>query len=403
MSGVVVIGAGQAALSFAVKFRSLDETTPLTILGDEPFAPYQRPPLSKKYATREMSQEQLLLRPENWYSDNNVDLRCAAKVQVIRRDGKTVALEDGSEINWERLVLATGSRARRLPDNITKDLSGIHYLRNLQDADAFGEELVEGRRVLIVGGGYIGLEAAAVCAAKGLEVTLVEAADRILQRVACAETSDWFRKLHESHGVNFKEGVGLQDLSGENGRLKQAALSDGSIVETDFALIGIGIIPNAELASAAELSVDGGILINEFCQTTDPDIYAAGDCAAFSFDGQITRIESVPNAIDQANAVATNMVGQPAAYKANPWFWSDQYDVKLQIAGLNRGYDKVVVRPGAKPGAMSHFYYCGNELLAIDAMNEPRVYMVGKRLLEAGQTIPLDKAADCDFDLKSLL
>ena len=251
MSGVVVIGAGQAAASFAVKFRSLNQTTAVTIVGDEPFLPYQRPPLSKKYATRDMSRDQLLLRPENWYGDNDVILRRGVSVSAVNRDSKTIKLDDGNEMDWDKLVFATGSRPRRLPEILTKGLEGIHYLRSLEDADAFGDELLEGRNVVIVGGGYIGLEAAAVCAVRGMNVTLVEASERILQRVACKETSDWFRALHEKHGVVFNEGVGLDDLSGEDGRVTQATLSDGTVLKADFVLVGIGIVPNSELAKAA--------------------------------------------------------------------------------------------------------------------------------------------------------
>ncbi len=403
MSGVVVIGAGQAAASFAVKFRSLNQTTAVTIVGDEPFLPYQRPPLSKKYATRDMSRDQLLLRPENWYGDNDVILRRGVSVSAVNRDSKTIKLDDGNEMEWDKLVFATGSRPRRLPETLAKGLGGIHYLRSLEDADAFGDELLEGRNVLIVGGGYIGLEAAAVCAVRGMNVTLVEASERILQRVACKETSDWFRALHEKHGVVFKEGVGLDDLSGEDGRVSQATLSDGTVLNVDFVLVGIGIVPNAELAKAAGLEVDGGIVVDAFCQTRDKDIFAAGDCAAFFQGGELTRIESVPNAIDQATAVAINMNSEPVPYEAKPWFWSDQYDVKLQIAGLNRGYDRVVVRQGNTSNTVSHLYYKGEELLAVDAMNEPRVYMVSKRLLEAGKSISVEQAMDHEFDLKSLL
>ena len=403
MNGVVVIGAGQAASSFAVKFRSLDQTTAITIVGDEPFVPYQRPPLSKKYATQDIGKDQLMLRPESWYEDNDVDLRTGVTVVSVDRFAKTIKLGDRDELHWDRLVFATGSRARRLPDAVTKGLAGIHYLRSMEDADAFGDELVEGRNVLIVGGGYIGLEAAAVCAVRGLNVTLVEASERILQRVACAETSNWFRNLHAGHGVVFKEGVGLANLSGEDGHLTHATLSDGTVVQADFALIGIGIIPNVELANDAGLEVEGGIVVDEFCRTNDPTVYAAGDCAAFSYNRQITRIESVPNAIDQANAVAINMNSEPVPYQAKPWFWSDQYDVKLQIAGLNRGYDRVVVRAGGNTSTVSHLYYKGDELIAVDAMNEPRVYMVSKRLLEAGKTISVEQALDHEFDLKSLL
>jgi len=403
MSGIVVIGGGQAASSFAVKFRSLDQVTPVTIVNDEPYLPYQRPPLSKKYATGDITKDQLLLRPENWYTDNNISLTNGVGAASIDRDARTVELADGRKLNWDKLVFATGSRPRRLPDAVTQSLDGIYYLRSIEDADSFGTELIENRSVLIVGGGYIGLEAAAVCASRGLKVTVVEAAERILQRVACEETSNWFRDLHEKHGVVFKEGVGLGEMSGDKGHLKQAKLSDGSVLDIDFALIGVGIIPNTELAEASGVHVDGGITVNAYCQTSDENIYAAGDCAAIQFRDQTTRIESVPNAIDQANAIANNLAGDAEPYVAKPWFWSDQYDVKLQIAGLNRNYDQVVVRPGSKAGAVSHFYYAKGSLLAIDAMNEPRVYMVGKRLLEAGQSIEVTQAADGEFDLKSLL
>ena len=404
MTGVIIIGAGQAAASFVAKFRALDQKTALTIYGNEPEIPYQRPPLSKKYATGDMAKAQLYLRPETWYSDQNIRLKTSVEVTSIDRTKRTVHLSDGTIAKWTKLMIATGSRVRELPQSVTNNLSGLHYVRTLEDADHFGEVLKSGRRIVIVGGGYIGLEAAAVCAQKGMKVTLVEAGARILQRVACEETSAWFKRLHVEEGVDIKEGVGLSHFEGQGGKLTRAVLSDKSVIDAEVAVVGIGILPNTELAEACELVVKNGIVVNGVCQTNDPDIYAAGDCAVTDYNGISTRLESVPNAIDQATVAGIHAAtGAAPNYVAKPWFWSDQFDVKLQIAGLNRGYTSVVTRPGKTSRSMAHFYYHGNTLLAIDAMNAPSVYMIGKRLLEAGKTIPPEQAADVEFNLKSLL
>lgn len=400
---IVIIGGGQAASSFAARFRQHDQSSRITIVGGERQYPYQRPPLSKKYVTGEMEADRLLLRPANWYHDNNVECLMGETATTIDRTKKQVQLASGSSVSWDNLVLTTGSRARALPASIGGELKGVCVLRGLEDADALVSELVPGRRALIIGGGYIGLEAAAVCASRGLKVTLIEAAERILQRVACPETSNWFRDLHQHHDVTIHEGSALDHLEDENGRVSAALLADGTRIETDFVLAGIGIIPNTELAADAGLEVDSGILVNGFCQTSDPSVYAAGDCAAFDYHAQRTRLESVQNAIDQAECAADNLAGIPRAYHPYPWFWSDQYDVKLQIAGLNRGYDQIIVRPGDREGAISHFYFAGDRFLAVDAMNDPRTYMVGKKMLEAGKNITPEQAADTELELKSLL
>ncbi len=400
---IIIIGAGQAAASCAAKLRQNDQTSLITIVGDEAQLPYQRPPLSKKYATGDMSLDQLLLRPADWYEQNNIEFVPGQTVTSIDPNNKEIMLSNGTSHSWDKLVLTTGSRARDLPASIGGDAKRVYLLRSLVDADALSDELVEGKNVVIVGGGYIGLEAAAVCASRGLNVTLVEAAERILQRVACPQTSDWFRNLHQSHGVTIHEGVGLERIETDDGIAAAVLLSNGTRIEADFILVGIGIIPNAELAQEAGLEVEGGIVVNEHCQTSHPDIYAAGDCAAFSYNGELTRLESVQNAIDQAECVADNITGQTREYEPYPWFWSDQYDVKLQIAGLNRGYDTIVTRTGDREGSMAHFYFAGNTFLAVDAMNDPRTYMVGKKMLEAGKNITPEQAADKSIELKSLL
>jgi 3-phenylpropionate/trans-cinnamate dioxygenase ferredoxin reductase subunit len=274
-------------------------------------------------------------------------------------------------------------------------------VRTLADVDAMEPEFVEGRRVLIVGGGYIGLEAAAVAAAKGLDVTLVEAAPRILGRVAAAETADYFRALHRRHGVDLREGVGLAALEGSGGRISGATLADGTRLAVDFALVGIGVLPNVALAEAAGLAVGDGIETDAFGATSDPAIFAAGDCARFPWRGRRIRLESVQNAIDQAKAVAAAMLGRPEPYDPVPWFWSDQYDVKLQIAGLNAGFERAVVRPGAREGAQSVWYFAGARLLACDAMNDARAYMTAKRWIEAGLSPDPGRVGDPTAELKA--
>lgn len=401
MSHIVVIGAGQAGASLVAKLRNTGFDGEVTLIGAESAPPYQRPPLSKAYLLGEMELERLYLRPENFYADQKITLRLDTRVDAIDAAAKEVVIGDEC-IAYDQLAITTGSTPRYLPAAIGGTLDGVHVVRTLADVDGMAPEFAEGRRVLIIGGGYIGLEAAAVAAKKGLKVTLVEMADRILQRVAAPETSDYFRALHGAHGVDIREGVGLDRLTGD-GRVTGAALSDGAELEIDFAIVGVGIAPDSALAESAGLELENGIKTDAGGRTSDPSIWAAGDCASFPYRGERIRLESVPNAIDQAEIVARNMLGEGVDYIAKPWFWSDQYDVKLQIAGLNTGYDNIVTRPGDKDGSVSFWYYQGDTLLAVDAMNEPRAYMVGKRLVEGGKSPDKAAVADPETELKALL
>ena len=299
------------------------------------------------------------------------------------------------------MALTTGSSPRRLPAAIGGALPGVYTVRTLADVDAMAPEFRAGRRLLIIGGGYIGLEAASVAAKLELDVMLVEMAPRILQRVAAPETSDYFRKAHTAHGVNILEGVGLDRLIGED-RVTGARLTDGRELAVDFVIVGVGIAPNTGLAQAAGLVLDNGIATDAQGRTSDPATFAAGDCASFPWKGGRLRLESVGNAIDQAEVVAENMLGAGKDYAAQPWFWSDQYEVKLQIAGLNTGYDRVVTRIDG-PEAVSFWYYGGDRLLAVDAMNDPRAYMIGKRLIEMGRSPDPGVIADPSINLKALL
>ena len=399
MSGIVIIGAGQAGSSLAIKLRALGYQGTVTLIGEEPYAPYQRPPLSKTYLLGEMALERLYLRPEEVYRDQNIELRLGTQVTAIDPVAQVISL--GAEtLSYDQLALTTGSTPRLLPEAIGGRLKNVFAVRGLADVDAMRPAFERGGHVLIIGGGYIGLEAAAVAAKRGLKVTLVEMADRILQRVACAQTSDYFRALHQSHGVTLLEGVGLSSLTGTE-HVTGAILSNGATLDIDFALVGVGIQPNTQLADAAGLTLNNGIETNALGQTSQSIIWAAGDCASFPYQGQRIRLESVPNAIDQAEVVAANMLGAQKAYHATPWFWSDQYDVKLQIAGLNQGFENVVTRIGE--AGRSHWYYKAGQVLAVDAMNDPRAYMVAKRLIEAGKTADPALVADPGSDLKALL
>ena len=403
MNHIVVIGAGQAGCSLAIKLRALGFDGQITLIGEEPAPPYQRPPLSKAYLLGEMQRERLYLRPPAFYDDQNITLRLGQRAQAIDPAARTVTV-DGQTIAYDQLVLATGSVPRRLPAAIGGDLPGVYTVRTLADADAMAPEFAAGRRVLIVGGGYIGLEAAAVAAKRGLSVTLVEMAGRILQRVAAPETSDYFRALHRSHGVRIIEGTGLEHLTGTS-RVSRARLADGQSFDVDFVIVGVGITPATGLAEAAGLTIDNGIRVDAGGRSSDPSVWAAGDCASFPWKGGRIRLESVPNAIDQAEAVAANILGAGRDYVATPWFWSDQYDVKLQIAGLNAGYEDVVARGGGGggQGPVSFWYYRGDRLIAVDAMNAPREYMIAKRLIEMGKSPGKAEVANPETDLKALL
>ena len=396
---VVIVGAGQAGAALAAKLRALGHDGEIVMLGDEPAPPYQRPPLSKAYLLGEMEEDRLWLRAPEFWADSNVELRLGQAVTAIDPTAKTVTV-GGEALAYDHLALTTGSTPRRLPAAIGGSLEGVYTVRTLADVDAMRGEFQPGRRVIIVGGGYIGLEAAAVGAKLGLEVTVLEMAPRILQRVAAPETSDYVRALHQSHGVKVLESTGLDRLVGDD-RVEGALLKDGRQIPADFVIVGVGITPNTHLADEAGLEIDNGIATDELGRTSDPAIWSAGDCASFPWRGGRIRLESVGNAIDQAEVVAANILGAGAAYEAKPWFWSDQYDLKLQIAGLNMGYDRIVTRRGEGDVA-SFWYYRGADLLAVDSMNDSRAYMVGKRLIEMGKS-PAPEVIETATDLKPLL
>lgn len=400
VNDVVVVGAGQAGLAVVARLRAKGFAGRITLIGAEPTPPYHRPPLSKAYLLGDLPREQLYLRPERYYDENDIRLLLGKAVSAIDASARTVTVGD-SAIPYDALVLTTGSEPRRLPPDIGGSLGGVFSIRSLADIDAMAPHIRSGARVLIVGGGYIGLEAAAVAIRRGVKVTLIEMSERILQRVAAPETSAYFRSLHKKAGVDLREGVGLVRLAGDD-NVRSAILTDGTILDLDAVLVGIGVEPSTALAEMTGLALDNGVCTNAFGETTAPYIWAAGDCASFPYQGSRIRLESVQNAIDQAECVADNLIGAGKAYSPKPWFWSDQYDTKLQIAGLNIGYDQVVERENYKDG-ISFWYFRDKKLLAVDAINDPRAYMVGKRLIDSGRSPSPASVTDQTINLKTLL
>ena len=397
---VVIVGAGQAAASFIAKLRNGEHTGPIILIGEESHLPYQRPPLSKKYLLGELELDRLLLRPRSWYEDNEVTVMLGTTVTSVDPVKQQIVLDSGEVIHYNKLLLATGSTPHRLPQSIGGHLPGVYTLRSLIDVDQMKPEFQAGRKLLIIGGGYIGLEAAAVAAGLGLAVTVIELADRILKRVAAPATSDYFRALHAENNVTILENKGLEALIENDGKVATAKLSDGSEIAVDFVITGIGVAPNDRLANDAGLTIDNGIATDLQSRTSDHNIYSAGDCASFQYQGNRIRVESVQNAVDQAENAASHILGEEVIYEPIPWFWSDQFKTKLQIAGLNLGYTDTVTRSGKREGSQSVWYYQGEKLLAVDAMNDPIAYTMGRKILAAGNNPSKEEVVDPLVNLK---
>ena len=399
---IVVVGAGQAAASFVSRHIRLGSDVDVHLIGEEPVPPYQRPPLSKKYLTGEVDRERLFIRPPQWYAEQRITTSFGTRVESIDRDTRQVSTQNGDTISYHKLLLCTGSSARNLPATLGGELLGVYTLRTLADLDKMAPEFQSGRNLLIIGGGYIGLEIAASARKLGMKVTLVEMAERILQRVAAPETSNFIRSLHQANGVEIRESARMKQLCETDGRVRGAEMEGGEELAADLVLVGIGGSANTGLAEQAGLDCDNGIAVNNICQTSDPDIYAAGDCTSFIRNGRRVRLESVQNAADQGDLIAQVLSGADLQYDALPWFWSDQYDCKLQIAGLSSGYTNTVVRPGTTHNSQSTWYYAEDRLIAVDAMNDTGAYAFGRKIIAANRHPPPSEIADPDTDLKAL-
>jgi len=400
--GVIIIGASHAGSQTAVSLRQAGYAGVVTVIGDEAPLPYHRPPLSKDFLSGEKSIDDILIRPAQTYAGADISMRLSTRVGAIDRKFKTVLTDDGDGLAYDKLVLATGARVRRLPVS-GEDLAGVYYLRDSADVTAIKARAQTAKTAVIIGGGYIGLETAASLRKQGLGVTVLEAMPRILQRVTAPVMSDFYRRIHTEEGVQILENVMAAEIQAAKDRLNVITACDKTLL-ADMVIIGIGVIPNTDLAEAACLTIDNGIAVNEFCQTSDPDIYAAGDVTWHHnpiYDDHI-RLESVPNATEQGKTVAAHITGNPKPYNSLPWFWSDQFDLKLQIAGLSSGYDDVIIRGNNESGrSFAAFYFKDDKFIAVDAVNAPRDFMFGKMTLTKGVNLDKLKLVDSEIDLKS--
>ncbi len=404
MSTIVIVGAGHAAGQAAASLRQQGYEGEVVIIGDEPHIPYQRPPLSKQYLSGEQGIERVYLRPEKFYAAKNITVKTGVRVVQIDTAAQTVTTDGSETLAYEKLLIATGSRPRRL--NIPGgDLPGIHYLRTISDADAIRSEMAPGKKMVIVGGGYIGLEVASVGIAQDLEVHVLEMEARILQRVTTPEMSTFYHELHTIRGVHLHTSTVVSGFSGD-GRVRAVLAgkeNDEKAFPADLVLVGIGIVPNVELAHDAGIECDNGIIVDDHCRTSVANVFAAGDCTNHPnalLDRRL-RLESVPNAMEQARVAATNMCGGEKTYASVPWFWSDQYDLKLQMVGFSADGDTQVIRGDKAENHFAVFYLKDGILVAADAVNSPREFMVCKQLV--GKPVDADKLADPETDLKTLL
>jgi 3-phenylpropionate/trans-cinnamate dioxygenase ferredoxin reductase subunit len=406
--GTLIVGASQAGLQLAVSLRQLGDVAPITLIGAESHPPYQRPPLSKEFLARTDAPDSLAFRAPSFYAGADIDLVCGERVTdlALHQSGAGVATTaSGRRLRFDRLALTVGARPRRLTVP-GADLDGISYLRDLGDAAQLRSRLAAASSVVVVGGGFIGLEAAAIARAQGKTVTVVEAAERLIARAVAPLVSEFYRQAHERRGTTVLLSAAVSGFRGDAGRVAAVQLADGREILADLVVVGVGVVPRIELAEQIGLECPGGIAVDAHARTSNPSVVAAGDCTVqpHPLTGVGTvRLESVQNAVDQAAVAAATLRGRLEPKKTVPWFWSNQGDLRLQIAGLAAGYDRHVVRGDPDTERFSVLYYRGEQLLAVDAVNTPADYLVVRKALGDGTTIPADKAADAGTKLKSLV
>jgi 3-phenylpropionate/trans-cinnamate dioxygenase ferredoxin reductase subunit len=401
--GVVIVGASHAGFQLAASLRQAGFDGPVTLVGDEPVLPYQRPPLSKDYLDGKIGFDLLLLRPEAFYRDHRIDFLRGTRVAAIDRAGQAVRLDSGERLGYGHLVLATGAR-NRVPPLPGIELDGVCYLRTLAETEALRDRLGAAEHIVVIGAGFIGLEFAAVARAHGKPVHVVELVDRVMARVVAVPTSLFFAEAHRRSGVEFGFGAQAVRIAGHGGKVDHVELAGGERLKADLVLVSVGVVPNGELAADAGLRVANGVVVNEELATADVNISAIGDCAAFPCrhaDGNPVRLEAVQNATDHARCVADRIVGKPRPYTALPWFWSEQGKLRLQIAGLTTGHDQTVLRGNLESGEFSVFCYRDGALLGIESVNRPADHAHARRLLAAGRQVSPDQAADDSFDLRA--
>lgn len=403
MPHTLIIGAGQAGLSAAAELKKRKYDGQITLIGREPAAPYQRPPLSKTYLSGELPLDRLWLKPEAWYEKTGVTLHTATAVSALDRSASEVITAEGDRLAYDHLILATGGEARRLPIP-GAELPGVYVLRNLSEADGLSAALQGARQLVIIGAGYIGLEVAASARKRGLEVTVLEAADRPMARTASALLSGWFGAIHRGYGVDLRVNTPVSAITGDT-RTTGVLLNDGEQIEADLVLVAAGLVPNTQLAEAAGLACDDGILVDNQVRTDDERIYAIGDVARFELAryGRSRRLESVQNAIEQGKAAAASICGDAVDYNPVPWFWSDQYELKLQIAGLIEGADTMVRRGDPEAGNFALFHLKDGRLVACEAVNSAPEYMAAQRMIAVGATPDPERLRDTSVAMRDFL
>jgi 3-phenylpropionate/trans-cinnamate dioxygenase ferredoxin reductase subunit len=405
-SDVVIVGAGHGGAQCAIALRQNGFTGTITVIGREPEYPYERPPLSKEYFAREKTFDRLYIRPPTFWAEKDVTFLLGTEVTKVDAEAHELTLSNGSTLSYGKLVWATGGDPRRLSCS-GAELAGVHAVRTRQDCDTLMAEVDAGtRNIVVIGGGYIGLEAAAVLSKMGLEVTLLEALPRVLARVAGEELSEFYQKEHRDHGVDLRTGVAVDCLEGDGHKVTGVKLADGEIVPAQAVIVGIGIVPAVGPLILAGAAGANGVDVDEYCRTSLPDIYAIGDCAAFACDyagGTVMRVESVQNANDMATCVAKAICGEEKPYKAFPWFWSNQYDLRLQTAGINVGFDQTVIRGDMDARSFSVVYLKDGRVVALDCVNAVKDYVQGRKLVEAGLSPDPAMLADAGTALKELM
>ncbi|MEZ0134280.1 MULTISPECIES: NAD(P)/FAD-dependent oxidoreductase [Novosphingobium] len=403
---VVIVGAGHGGAQCALALRQNGFTGTITVIGREPEHPYERPPLSKEYFAREKTFDRLYIRPPTFWAEKEVIFRLSTEVTKVDAEAKELTLSNGTTFGYGKLVWATGGDPRRLSCG-GAELAGVHAVRTREDCDTLMAEVDAGtRNIVVIGGGYIGLEAAAVLSKMGLSVVLLEALPRVLARVAGEELSEFYQKEHRDHGVDLRTGVAVECLEGDGHRVTGVKLVDGEVIPAEAVIVGIGIVPAVGPLILAGASGANGVDVDEFCRTSLPDVYAIGDCAAFACDyagGTVMRVESVQNANDMATCVAKAICGDAKPYKAFPWFWSNQYDLKLQTAGINMGFDQTVTRGDVEGRSFSVVYLKDGRVVALDCVNKVKDYVQGRKLVEACSSPDLVRLADPTVELKELV
>lgn len=399
----IIIGASHAAAQLSASLRLEGWLGEIVVIGDEPNLPYHRPPLSKAFLSGDKSKEDLLIRPQAFYDKNSIVFK-AALVTSIEKEDQTVTLDSGESLHYDKLAICTGARVRKIvfPGS---DLAGIHYLRNIADVERIQQATQKSKRVVIIGGGYIGLETASALNKMGMDVTVLEMASRILHRVTAPQLSSFYRRVHVEEGVKIHTNSVMAEMRGK-AQVEEVICEDGSVYPADIVIIGIGVIPNIELAQQAGIETNDGIVVDKLCRTDAPNIYAAGDCTSF-FNrdyGRRMRLESVPNASEQAKVVASSICGGSKEYVSLPWFWSDQYDLKLQIAGLNAGYDQVLIRGNSDNGrSFAAFYFKERKLIAADCVNRPQEFMLSKKIITQKLEVDPERLVNESIGVKELV